>query len=112
MNRDLANHGRLLGPNRSLRPRPLRYSTQHVQPLGRTAEDGEIAVHHRGLAEGNIEPAAGRVRVVAAAGADRPLLVLDGLTELGRKPVAQVAYPRLAGAGWAPTLDHFEFRFG
>src|SRR5262249_8557540 len=112
MDRYFSNHGRRVGTNRSLRPWPLRYSTRHVQPFGHPAEDAELAAHHRGLAEVNIEPAPGRARVVAAAGADRSFLVLDRFAELRRQPIAEMPDAQLSRAGGAAALDHFQFRVG
>src|SRR5262249_61779036 len=68
--------------------RLCKYSTHHVQTARHLAENREAAVHHRRLSQGNVELAAGGVRVLPMAGAQRPLLLVRIRAALPLLPIA------------------------
>src|SRR5262249_27926964 len=68
----------------------LSYSTQHVHPGDHFSEDGVVAVQERRLVQRDVEPRRRAVRLLAAAGPDRALLVahLVARRQLRLQPVA------------------------
>src|SRR5262249_47435073 len=94
LDRDRADHHRVLGPVPELvvAPHgPFEYLSRHVKALRDLAEDGPVAVHPRGLAEGNVELAGGGFHLLGVPGADGPLLVNDLVAQLRLEPVADAA---------------------
>ena len=112
LDRDFANHSRLIRPGRTLWPRLLGYCTNHVQARRHFAEDREAAVHGRSAAERDVETAAGRIFVAVLTGPDRARLVLDRVVDLGIEPIAEMADSGFAGSQWAAAFDSSSFESG